>query len=285
MSDSAAFSIEVVPPLTAAAAARLDQALQAFAGLAPAFLSVTYGAGGATRGPTLATVGALQGAGWPVAPHLSAEGTSREEVRRLLQHYRATGIRRLVLLRGDPLSGLGDCGDFAHACDLVAFVRAESGNHFHLDVAAHPDGHPQARSADADFRHFAAKVAAGADGAITQYFYNADAYEDFVGRSRAAGLQLPIVPGIMPIRDATRLARFSAAHGIDIPRWLRRRLEDFGDDRASLRAFGLDVVTRLGERLLAAGAPGLHFFSLNDGAAVAELWRRLDLPRAVARAA
>jgi len=285
MSDSASFSIEVVPPLTPAAATRLDQALQAFAGLAPDFLSVTYGAGGATRGPTLATVAALQKARWPVAPHLSAEGASRETVQGLLQHYRAAGIRRLVLLRGDPLSGLGDCGDFAHASELVAFVRAEGGNHFHLDVAAHPDGHPEARSTAAEVRHFAAKVAAGADGAITQYFYNADAYVDFVGRCRAAGLQLPIVPGLMPIRDAQHLMRFSAAHGIDIPRWLRRRLEEFGDDRASLRAFGLDVVTRLAERLLAAGAPGLHFFSLNDGAAVAELWRRLDLPQAVARAA
>lgn len=284
MNQSRQFSIEVFPPATPAAADRLQRALHSFAALAPDFLSVTYGAGGATRGATLDTVRALQASGWCAVPHLSAVGARREDVRGLLLRYREWGIQRLVVLRGDPLSGLGDCGDFGHASELVAFVRAETGNWFHLDVAAHTECHPQASSADSDLRHFRAKVAAGATGAITQYFFNADAYEDFVARSQAAGVAVPIVPGIMPIRDFTRLARFSAVHGIEIPRWLSRRLEAYGDDRASLRAFGLDVVSRLAERLLAGGAPGLHFFSLNDAAVTGELWRRLGLPLAVASA-
>lgn len=210
--------------------------------------------------------------------HISALGTSRQSVNSLLEAYRAAGVRRLVVLRGDSPSGVQGFGDFSYATDLVRFIRKESGQHFHIDVAAYPECHPQARSCDTDLAHFKEKLDAGADSAITQYFFNADAYADFLDRCAASGIRAPIVPGIMPIGRFSRLVQFSEARGIEIPRWIRRRMESFGDDRASIQALGVEIVVRLCERLLAMGAPGLHFFSLNEGRRVSEVWRALALP-------
>lgn len=276
MSDKT-FSIEFFPPQTAEGAAKLRGVRDQLAALQPAFFSVTYGAGGSTRERSFATVREIAAAGLEAAPHLSCIGSSRESIRGILDEYRAAGIRRVVALRGDLPSGMADPGEFRYANELVEFIRAETGDHFHIEVAAYPEWHPQARSAEDDLQAFVRKVQAGADAAITQYFYNADAYFHFVEAARAAGVTVPIVPGIMPIASFTKLARFSDACGAEIPRWMRKKFEGFGDDLEAVRACGLDVVTALCEKLLAGGAPGLHFYSMNQAGLTTEIWQRLGL--------
>ena len=268
-------SIEFFPPHDDEGAARLTKVRDALAALRPAFFSVTYGAGGSTRERTIATVLEIAAAGHVAAPHLSCVGATRASIAALLDTYRECGIRRLVALRGDLPSGVGAPGEFRYAADLVAFVREATGDWFHVEVAAYPEWHPQARSPRDDLLHFKAKIDAGANSAITQYFYNADAYEHFVAEAHAIGVAVPIVPGIMPIGSFSKLARFSDACGAEIPRWMRAKFESFGDDAASIRAFGLDVVTEMCERLIAAGAPGLHFYSMNQSLATLEICRRL----------
>jgi methylenetetrahydrofolate reductase (NADPH) len=271
------YSFEFFPPKTDEGTARLRAARAQLAQLKPSFCSVTFGAGGSTREGTLATVVEILGEGLSAAPHLSCIGASRESLRDVLAQYRGHGIRHLVALRGDLPSGMADAGLFRHASDLVAFIREETGDWFHVDVACYPEYHPQARTPQEDLDHFERKVRAGADSAITQYFFNRDAYWHFVDACAARGLTIPIVPGIMPILTATRLARFSDACGAEIPRWIRRKLESFGDDTASVRAFGLDVVTDLCARLLEDGAPGLHFYTLNTAGLTTTIWQRLAL--------
>ncbi len=248
-----------------------------FAALRPAFCSVTFGAGGSTREGTLATVLEFRSAGLEAAPHLSCVGGTRAELAAVLKKYKDHGIRHLVALRGDLPSGMASAGELRYASELVAFIRQETGDWFHIDVAAYPEYHPQARSPEEDLGNFVKKVNAGANSAITQYFYNADAYWSFVEAARARGITIPIVPGIMPIASSSRLARFSDACGAEIPRWIRRKLESYGDDAASVRAFGLDVVTGLCARLLEQGAPGLHFYTLNAPSLTTTIWRRLEL--------
>ncbi len=271
------YSFEFFPPKTDEGTARLRAARAQLAQLKPSFCSVTFGAGGSTREGTLATVVEILGEGLSVAPHLSCIGASRDSLRDVLAQYREHGIRHLVALRGDLPSGMADAGLFRHASDLVAFIREETGDCFHVDVACYPEYHPQARTPQEDLDHFERKVRAGADSAITQYFFNRDAYWHFVDACAARGLTIPVVPGIMPILTATRLARFSDACGAEIPRWIRRKLESFGDDTASVRAFGLDVVTDLCARLLEDGAPGLHFYTLNTAGLTTTIWQRLAL--------
>jgi len=265
--QSADLSFEFFPPNTPEGARKLREARARLAALEPAFFSVTYGAGGATRDKTLATVAEIADEGHQVAPHLSCIGATRESIAELLDGYGARGIRRLVALRGDLPSGMVDIGDFRHASDLVAFIRERSGDRFHIEVAAYPEVHPQARSADDDLRAFVTKMRAGADSAITQYFFNADAYFRFRDDALRAGVTEPIVPGIMPINNYVQLARFSEACGAEIPRWIRMRLAGYGDDLASIRAFGIDVIADLCRRLLAGGAPGLHLYTLNQAEA------------------
>jgi methylenetetrahydrofolate reductase (NADPH) len=245
--------------------------------LNPSFLSVTFGAGGSTRDRTLDTVFEIQAEGVPAAPHLSCVGSTEENIRDLLQRYRAAGIRRLVALRGDLPSGMAAPGSFRYANELVEFIRKETGDWFHLEVAAYPEVHPQAPSADGDLRNFKRKIDAGANSAITQYFYNVDAYTQFVEAARKLGVNVPIVPGIMPIASYSKLSRFSESCGAEIPRWMRKKFESYGDDHDAVRAFGLDAVTVLCERLLAAGAPGLHFYTLNQAGLTTEIWHRLHL--------
>ncbi len=245
--------------------------------LKPEFFSVTFGAGGSTRDRTLETIQQIHAEGHAAAPHLSCIGATRASIRALLNTYKDMGIRRIVALRGDMPSGMGSIGEFQFANDLVAFIRSESGDHFHIEVAAYPEFHPQARSPRDDLLNFKRKVAAGADSAITQYFYNADGYFRFVDECRKLDIAVPIVPGIMPIVKFSQLARFSDACGAEIPRWMRKTLESYGDDNAAVQAFGLDVVTQLCERLLAGGAPGLHFYTLNHAGPSLEIWKRLGL--------
>jgi methylenetetrahydrofolate reductase (NADPH) len=271
------FSFELFPPQTPEGLEKLRVTVSQLAQLRPEFFSVTFGAGGSTRERTLGVVLDLQSQGLAVAPHLSCVGATRASVADLLDRYRDEGIRRIVALRGDLPSGMVEMGEFRHAADLVGFIRAHCGAHFHVEVAAYPEYHPQARSPDEDLAHFARKVQAGASSAITQYFYNTDAYYFFREQCEARGVAVPIVPGIMPITRFTQLARFSDACGAEIPRWIRRRLEAFGDDTASIRSFGLDVVTRLCDDLLRNGAPGLHFYTLNQAGAVTTVWQRLGL--------
>jgi methylenetetrahydrofolate reductase (NADPH) len=271
------FSFEFFPPKTPEGVAKLRAARVQLAQLRPAFCSVTFGAGGSTREGTLETVREMIGEGLPSAPHISCIGGSRASLREVLAQYRAGEVRHVVALRGDLPSGAVDAGDFRYASDLVAFIRDETGDHFHVDVACYPEVHPQARSPQEDLDAFERKVRAGADSAITQYFYNRDAYWSFVDACAARGLSIPIVPGIMPIHSAARLARFSDACGAEIPRWIRLRLEGFGDDAASIRAFGLDVVTELCAKLLDEGAPGLHFYTLNTAGLTTTVWQRLGL--------
>ncbi|MEP7329268.1 MAG: methylenetetrahydrofolate reductase [NAD(P)H] [Betaproteobacteria bacterium] len=272
-----AFSMEFFPPKTPEGVARLRAARAQLAQLRPAFCSVTFGAGGSTREGTLSTVLEIRSDGVPAAPHLSCIGGTRESLREVLAEYRKHDIRHVVALRGDLPSGMAEAGEFRYASDLVAFIREETGEWFHIDVAAYPEYHPQARSPSDDLAHFERKVAAGANSAITQYFYNTDAYWNFVDACRARGLDLPIVPGIMPIASSSRLARFSDACGAEIPRWIRRKLESYGDDTASVRAFGLDVVTDLCADLIEGGAPGLHFYTLNTASLTTTIWQRLGL--------
>jgi methylenetetrahydrofolate reductase (NADPH) len=273
------FSFEFFPPRTPEGAHKLKLVWQELAQLNPRFFSVTFGAGGSTREGTLTTVRALRVDGHPVAPHLSCIGAARASVRELLTEYRSLGIGRLVALRGDLPSGAGLSGaeEWRHASDLVAFVRSEAGDTFHIEVAAYPEFHPQARSPKEDLAAFVRKVNAGANSAITQFFYNADAYFRFVEDARSLGATLPIVPGIMPVTNYMQLRGFCEKSAIEMPRWMDQRLRGYGDDSASIRAFGLDVVTTLCERLLAAGAPGLHFYTMNQAASCKEIWRRLRL--------
>jgi methylenetetrahydrofolate reductase (NADPH) len=271
------FSIEFFPPATPEGTEKLRGVAQQLAALGPEFFSVTYGAGGSTRDRTLAIVRDLKTAGQDAAPHLSCIGASQSSIREHLAEFREIGVRRIVALRGDLPSGMADPGEFRYANELVAFIRQETGNEFHLEVAAYPEVHPQARNAQNDLANFVHKVQAGANAAITQYFYNADAYFYFVEEVRRTGLDIPIMPGIMPIASYSKLARFSESCGAEIPQWMRRKFESFGDDAESIRAFGLDVVTAMCERLLAGGAPGLHFYTLNQAALTTALVKRLGL--------
>ena len=270
-------SFEFFPPKTPDGVNKLRAVREQLYALQPEFCSVTYGAGGSTQEGTLAAVREILSEGVPAASHFSCIGATREKVRGQLAELRALGVNRLVALRGDLPSGYGMGGEFQYASDLVAFIRAETGAHFHIEVAAYPEMHPQARSPEADLKAFAAKVHAGADSAITQYFFNADAYFRFVDEAHRAGLAVPVVPGIMPIMGSAQLLRFSDACGTEVPRWLRLRLQGLGDDVASIRAFGLDVVTRLCEQLVTGGAPALHFYTMNQSAAALELCHRLGL--------
>lgn len=271
------FSVEFFPPKTEEGQAKLREARQQLAQMKPAFMSCTYGAGGSTQEGTLRTVLEIQSEGRVAAAHISCIGSTRATIAGLLRLYREAGVRRLVCLRGDLPSGMAVAGEFRFAADLVRFVREESGDWFHIEVAAYPEFHPQSRHPADDLRHFKAKVDAGANSAITQYFYNPDAYERFIESVEAMGVSVPIVPGIMPINNFSQLARFSDACGAEIPRWMRLRLESFGDDTASIKAFGLDVVTHLCDRLLALGAPGLHFYTLNQAGPSRAIWQRLGL--------
>jgi len=270
-------SIEFFPPKTPEGVEKLRLVRQQLYALKPEFCSVTFGAGGSTQEGTFNTVRDILAEGVQAASHISCIGATHAKVREQLAILKAMGVRRLVTLRGDLPSGFGIGGEFHYASDLVAFVRAESGDDFHIEVAAYPEIHPQAKSPAADLQAFATKVEAGANSAITQYFYNADAYFRFVEEVDALGLSLPIVPGIMPIASSMQLMRFSDACGAEIPRWIRLRLQSFGDDTASIKAFGLDVVTSLCEQLQAGGAPGLHFYAMNQSAATLEICRRLGV--------
>ncbi len=268
------FSMEFFPPKTPEGMEKLRVARAKLAELHPKYFSVTFGAGGSTQKGTLETILEIQGEGHEAAPHLSCMGTSRDTLREILAQYKSHGIRRIVALRGDMPSGYGFSGEFRYASELVEFIRAESGDWFHIEVAAYPEMHPQAKSPQDDLQNFVRKMKAGANSAITQYFYNADAYFRFVEEAGKLGVTTPIVPGIMPITNYTQLTRFSDMCGAEIPRWVRIKLASFGDDSASIRAFGLDVVTALCERLLSAGVPGLHFYTLNQAAATTEICRR-----------
>jgi len=274
---SRVYSFEFFPPKTPEGTARLRETRKQLAQLGPKFFSVTFGAGGSTRDRTLEAVLEIQADGCEAAPHLSCISSTRDEIRAILAEYRAHGIRHVVALRGDLPSGEVSASDLRYANELVEFIRQESGDWFNIEVAAYPEIHPEAPSARADLDAFKRKVDAGANAAITQYFYNADAYFRFMEECDAMGIAIPIVPGIMPIYNFTQLSRFSAACGAEIPRWLRLRMQDYGDDLASVRALGLDVVTELCDRLLAGGAPGLHFYTLNQAGTVSTIWQRLGL--------
>lgn len=280
MSAAPILSLEYYPPRDIASQERLVRSAKRLDALHPAYVSVTFGAGGSTRTGTLETVRMLQNLGTEVAPHLSCMGASRADLRAILDIYVQRGIRRLVCLRGDLPSGMGgDTGDLHYASELVAFVREHYGDRFHIEVAAYPEMHPQAQGAGQDLSRFIDKVRAGANGAITQYFYNPDAYFQFVDQVRARGIDVPITPGIMPVTNYSQLARFSDMCGAEIPRWMRLRLQSFGDDRASIRAFGVEAVTRLVARLLERGAPGVHFYTLNNAEAVSQICTNLGFGR------
>jgi methylenetetrahydrofolate reductase (NADPH) len=271
------FSFEFFPPKTPEGVEKLRTARRQLEQLKPRFFSVTYGAGGSTRDRTLETVLETRAEGHEAAPHLSCIGSTRADIAQTLELYRSKGIRHIVALRGDLPSGAASAGELRHANELVEFIRATSGDWFSIEVACYPEFHPQARSAGDDLRNFKRKVDAGANGAITQYFYNADAYFRFVDECEALAIPVPIVPGIMPIGNFSQLARFSDACGAEIPRWIRLKLAGFADDTASIRSFGLDVVTELCDRLLAAGAPGLHFYTMNQAGLTTTIWQRLGL--------
>lgn len=281
MMDQKNFSIEFFPPKTPEGVEKLRVTRAQLAELHPRYFSVTFGAGGSTQKGTLETVLEIRREGHEAAPHISCLGSSRESLRDILNEYKANGIKRLVALRGDLPSGYGavdfSSAEFRYANELIEFIRAETGDWFHIEVAAYPETHPQAKSPQEDLQNFVRKVGAGADGAITQYFYNADAYFRFVDEARKAGVTVPIAAGVMPITNYSQLMRFSDMCGAEIPRWIRLKLASFGDDTESIRAFGLDVVTQLCERLLEGGVPGLHFYTLNQAAATSAIWRRLNL--------
>lgn len=264
-------SFEFFPPKTVEGMDKLRETRTQLAKFNPEFYSVTFGAGGSTRDRTMDTVLEIQREGFQAAPHISCISSSKDEIRDLLHAYQAQGINRLVTLRGDIPSGEVSAGDFRYASELVQFIRAETGNHFHIEVAAYPEFHPEARTPTADLQNLKRKVDAGANAAITQYFYNADAYFRFVEQCDASGITIPIVPGIMPIYNITQLARFSSICGAEIPRWLKMRLEEYGDDMTSLRAFGIDVVSELCDTLLAWGAPSLHFYTLNQAGTISNI--------------
>ncbi len=271
------FSIEFFPPKTPDGVEKLRETRRQLAQLKPKFFSVTFGAGGSTRDRTLETVLEIQSEGLEAAPHLSCIGSTRENIRDILHTYKMHGIRHIVALRGDLPSGMAEPGEFRHASDLVSFIRQETGDWFEIEVAAYPEMHPQARSYQDDLANFKRKADAGANAAITQYFFNADAYFNFVEDCQALGATIPIVPGIMPISNYAQLARFSSACGAEIPRWLAKKLEAYHDDTASIRGFGLDFVTGMCDRLLEGGAPGLHFYTLNQAGLTSTIWQRLGL--------
>jgi methylenetetrahydrofolate reductase (NADPH) len=270
-------SLEFFPGKTADGAEKIRAVRQALYGLKPEFCSVTYGAGGSTQQGTFGAVAEIMAEGVEAAPHLSCVGANKASVREQIAMLQAKGVRRIVALRGDAPSPYGAEGEFRHACDLVEFIRDETGDHFFLEVAAYPETHPRARSPEHDLHAFAMKVKSGANSAITQYFYNPDAYFRFVDDARRMGVNVPIVPGIMPITNSSQLLRFSDMCGAEIPRWIKLRLQAYRDDMASIRAFGLDVVTGLCEKLRAGGAPALHFYTMNQSAPTLEICRRLSL--------
>jgi len=274
---SRTFSFEFFPPKTPEGMEKLRATRQQLAQLKPKFFSVTYGAGGSTRDRTLETVMEIQASGSASAPHLSCIGSTQESIQEILDLFKSKGIRHIVALRGDLPSGMADPGEFRYANELVAFIRQKTGDWFHIEVAAYPEFHPQAKNAQEDLANFKRKADVGASSAITQYFYNADAYFRFVDDCVAMNVNIPIVPGIMPITNCAQLSRFSDACGAEIPRWIRKRLEAYGEDLDSIRAFGLDVVTDLCDRLLQGGAPGLHFYTLNQAGPSSTIWQRLGL--------
>jgi methylenetetrahydrofolate reductase (NADPH) len=276
MNTSAPISFEFFPPNTPVGAEKLRTVVQDLAVVKPEFFSVTYGAGGATREKTLATVQDISGMGFEAAPHLSCVGSTRENIAEILATYRAQGIRRIVALRGDLPSGTATAGEFRYANELVEFIRETQGPDWHIEVAAYPEYHPQQRYARRDIEHFATKMKAGADSAITQFFFNPDAYFHFVDEARKLGVTQPIVPGIMPIHSYAKIAQFAARDGIEIPRWVALKMEGFMDDAASVRAFGIEVVARLCQRLIAGGAPSIHFYTLNQSALSLEICRQLQ---------
>jgi methylenetetrahydrofolate reductase (NADPH) len=271
------FSFEFFPPKTPEGAAKLQDTVRQLGQLSPDFFSVTFGAGGSTREGTLSTVLSIRDAGYAGAPHVSCVTSTRAQLTEVIAQYKGHGIRHIVALRGDMPSGLAAAGDFRYASELVAFIREQTGDWFHIEVAGYPEVHPQARRAQQDLLAFKAKIDAGANAAITQYFYNPDAYFHFVEQAQALDVKVPIVPGIMPINNFTQLARFSDACGAEIPRWIRLKLEGFGDDTASIKAFGMDVVTDLCDKLLDGGAPGLHIYTMNQAGPSSTLWQRLGL--------
>lgn len=272
------FSFEFFPPRTEESEALLDVVCIKLARLKPAFFSVTFGAGGSTQELTKeTTVRIRERTGIEAAPHLSGIGSSRDKVKEILDDYRALGVKRIVALRGDLPSGTYSPGDFRYANELVEFIHSETGDYFNIEVAAYPEAHPQAVNLEADIENFKRKVDAGVCGAITQYFYNADSYFHFVELCEKRGVDIPIVPGVMPINNFFQLSRFSEACGAEIPRWVRKQLEYYGDDRKSIQAFGLDVVTTMCERLLKNGAPGLHFYTMNQAKAVMAIWDNLNI--------
>ncbi len=277
MDTSRTFSFEFFPPKTPEGVEKLRAVRKQLAQLNPEFFSVTFGAGGSTQDRTLETVLEIQADGSDAAPHLSCIGSTQENIRAILKKYRDNGIKHIVALRGDLPSGTYGTGEFRYANELVEFIRKETGDHFQIEVAAYPEFHPQARSAQENLQHFKQKVDAGANAAITQYFFNADAYLNFVDECEAMNIEIPIVPGIMPINNFSQLARFSDACGAEIPRWMRLKMQSYGDDVASIRAFGLDVICALCDRLLSQGAPGLHFYTLNQAGTTSTIWQRLGL--------
>ena len=272
-----AFSCEFFPPKTEKGENNLRTTLTELAKLDPSYFSVTFGAGGSTQEGTFDTVKFIQERGYQAAPHLSCIGSTEENIRTLLNQYIAIGVKRIVALRGDMPSGMREMGTFRYANELVEFIRAETSDHFHIEVAAYPETHPQAQNAQKDLENFARKVKAGANAAITQYFYNADAYFRFVEDCAKLDIDIPIIPGIMPITNYSQLARFSDMCGAEIPRWIRKRLEAYGDDKASIKQFGEEVVTQLCHTLLDGGAPGLHFYTMNQSENTRTLWNNLDL--------
>jgi methylenetetrahydrofolate reductase (NADPH) len=274
--NTPAISMEFFPPKTTEGADKLRAARVQLAELGPEYFSVTFGAAGSTQAGTRDTVLEIQREGHKAAPHLSCIGRSRTELREIISEYKSHGIRHIVALRGDLPSGFGGIsGEFSHASELIEFIRAETGDWFHIEAAAYPEMHPQARSPQDDLQNFIRKIKAGANSAITQYFYNADAYFRFADEVKKAGADVPVVAGIMPITNYTQLMRFSDMCGAEIPRWVRLKLASFGDDSASIRAFGLDVVTQMCDRLIAGGAPGLHFYTLNQAAPTMAIWQRI----------
>ncbi len=269
------FSFEFYPPKSEEGAANLEIVHSKLQTQNPDFFSVTFGAGGSTRDKTFDTVINIQNKGIPAAPHLSCVASTKENIRSILKGYKEHGISRIVALRGDLPSGMMSAGEFRYANELVEFIRQESGDYFQIHVAAYPEVHPQAPSSEVDLKNFKRKVDAGASAAITQYFYTADAYFYYVDSCEKLGIDIPIVPGVMPITQYTQLFRFSEMCGADIPRWLRKRLEGFGDDRASIQAFGAELVTNLCQRLLDGGAPGLHFYTMNQSAPTLAILEKL----------
>ncbi len=270
-------SLEFFPPKTLEGVSKLATVRQQLYPLQPEFCSVTYGAGGSTQEGTLSTVSAILSEGHQGAPHFSCIGANQDSIRAKLQQFQSAGIRRIVALRGDLPSGYGEFGEFRYASDLVSFIRSETGAHFHIEVGAYPEIHPQAHSPQADLQAYVTKVQSGASSAITQMFFNADAYFRFIDDTRALGAHIPVIPGIMPITNAGNLIRFAQGCGTEIPRWIRLRLQGFGDDAMSIKAFGLDVITHLCEQLLKQGVPGLHFYTMNQSTSTLEICRRLGL--------